>query len=288
MEAYVMAVLRANFLSKYLGMQTNVTICLPSFGHADLARGDADFYRPGMKYQTLYLLHGGSGDDADYLHFTNITRYADEHRIAVVMPSDYNAFYTDNPHGPRYWRYIADELPQVCQCLFPLSDRPEDNFVAGLSMGGHGAMKMGIMKPESFAAVLMMSGASIGPDKIREFSTRFHARSGDSDIMPRANMEALYGDLDHFKGSVNDVWHYARLNIENKRKLPKFFITVGDQDPTRDTVIDAYHYLHELGYDTVFELVPGYAHEWDFWDMTLRKALRDWLPIRHGVIYPGH
>jgi len=40
------------------------------------------------------------------------------------------------------------------------------------------------------------------------------------------------------------------------------------------------------GAPRVAELVPGYGHEWDFWDLTLRKALREWLPLRRSVIYP--
>ena len=45
-------------------------------------------------------------------------------------------------------------------------------------------------------------------------------------------------------------------------------------------------YLKSLGYDTLYEEVPGYGHEWDFWDLTLRKAIKEWLPIKHEAIYP--
>lgn len=277
-----MAVIRFNFLSKYLGYQTNVTISLPRPHEED----GADFYRPGMKFQTLYLLHGYSGDSTDYADFTGIVRYADDARIAVVMPSAYNGFYTDNPKGPRYWRYVSEELPQVCQSLFPLSTLREDNFVAGLSMGGHGAMKMAIMKPESFAAVLCMSGASPNPDKIKEAAAQRRLRRPPADDLPTVDYETLYGDLDAFKGSVNDVWHYAKLNVKQGKPLPRFFISVGDKDFLLKQVEDAVAYLADLGYDTTYELVPGYGHEWDFWDLTLRKALREWLPLRHSGIYP--
>lgn len=278
-----MAVIRFNFLSKYLGYQTNVTICLPRPHEED----GANFYRPGMKFQTLTLLHGYSGDSTDYADFTGIVRYADDARIAVVMPSAYNGFYTDNPKGPRYWRYVSEELLQVCQSTFPLSTRREDNFVAGLSMGGHGAMKMAIMKPESFAAVLCMSGASPNPDRIHEVVAQRRLRRPPADDLPTVDYETLYGDLDAFKGSVNDVWHYAKLNVEQGKPLPKVFFSVGDQDFALKGVEDAVAYLTDLGYDTTYDLVPGYGHEWDFWDLTLRKALREWLPIRHSVFYPG-
>ena len=87
-----MAVIKMNFLSQTLSMQTNVTICLPSFSFADLMQGREDVYVPGMKYQVLWLLHGFSGDDSDYVNFSNIVRYADDHKLAVVMPAAANSF----------------------------------------------------------------------------------------------------------------------------------------------------------------------------------------------------
>jgi putative tributyrin esterase len=281
-----MALIKMNFLSKYLGMQTNITVCIPSFSFRDVINKKPDFYQPGMKFQTLYLLHGGSGDDSDYVNFTNIVRYADDNRIAVVMPSAYNHFYADDPQGPRYWKYVSEELPEVCQTLFPLSDKAEDNFVAGLSMGGNGAMKMGVVNGERFAAVLCMSGVAFSPDRLKEFARRRMIDLDDPDLMPMISLQSIYGDLDQIKGGPHDIWHRARLNVEQGKKLPKFFLTVGDQDFTREHVEETYQYLTSLGYDAFFELVPGYGHEWDFWDLTLKKALEQWLPIRHDVIYP--
>ena len=134
-------VVKFNFLSKYLGMQTNVTMCLPSFSFADVMSDRKEVYVQGMKYQTLYLLHGGSGDDSDYVNFSYIVRYADDHKLAVVMPCDYNGEYTDVPKGPKYLKYIMEELIPLTRAFFPLSDKREDTFVGGLSMGAAGAMK---------------------------------------------------------------------------------------------------------------------------------------------------
>lgn len=277
-----MTVLKLNFRSRYLGFQTNVTVCLPR----PTAEDGPDFYRPGMTFPTLYLLHGYSGDDADYLHFSSIVRYADAARVAVVMPAAYNGFYANPTHGPRYWTYVSEELPRVCQSLLPLSTARGDNFVAGLSMGGYGAMKMGIMKPEAFAAVLCMSGAAWNPDKIKAFAAARQDRRPEDEDLPTVDFGALYGDLDQFKGSVNDIYHYAKLNVEQGKPLPKFFMTVGDDDFLLEQVEEAHAYLTDLGYETMLEVVPGYGHEWDFWDLSLRKALAEWLPLRRSVIYP--
>ena len=64
------------------------------------------------------------------------------------------------------------------------------------------------------------------------------------------------------------------------------FLTVGDKDFTLEGMQKTNAYLKGLGYDTFYEEVPGYGHEWDFWDLTLRKAIKEWLPIKHEAIYP--
>ncbi len=280
-----MAVVKFNFLSKELGMQTNVTIILPSFSFADIMKGRKEVYVPGMKFQTMYLLHGGSGDDSDYVNFSNITRYADQNKLAVVMPSAYNSFYANLQYGPRVWNFISEELPKVCQTMFPLSPKREDNFVAGLSMGGSGAMKLALKKPEMFAAALCMSGASINPEKVGGFGKHRRRMPDDGPAMP--SLESLFGDLSKFKGSEEDMYFQAEQNVEQGKELPKFYLTSGDKDFALEGVKEARDHLKKLGYDVFYEEVPGYGHEWDFWDLTLKKAINEWLPIRHDAIYPG-
>ncbi len=281
-----MAVIKFNFLSKYLGMQTNVTICLPSFSFDDVMNGREETYVKGMKYQSLLLLHGGSGDDSDYVNFSNIVRYADDHKLAVVMPAAYNSDYADNPKGPRYLKYIAEELPLVMQSIFPISDRREDSFIGGLSMGAHGAMKIALLYPERYQAALIMSGAARHPDSIGEMGKMFKRMSKDPDAIPMPDMSAIYGDLADFADSRHNAYRQATENVLAKKWLPQFFFTCGDKDFALDRCRQGYEELTSLGYKTAFDRVPGYSHEWDFWDLSLKKAFQEWLPIRHQVIYP--
>ncbi len=175
-----------------------------------------------MKFQTLYLLHGYSGDSTDYADFTGIVRYADDARIAVVMPSAYNGFYTDNPKGPRYWRYVSEELPQVCQSLFPLSTLREDNFVAGLSMGGHGAMKMAIMKPSPLLPPCACRGlAESGPDQGGRGATA--TASSSRRRSPHSGLRDSLRRPRRLQGQLNDVWHYAKLNVEHEEAAAQVF-----------------------------------------------------------------
>ena len=264
-----MAVIKMNFLSQALGMQTNVTICLPSFSFADIMAGRKDVYVPGMKYQVLWLLHGGSGDDSDYLNFSNITRYADDNKIAVVMPADYNMSYTDWDYG-KYMTYVAEELPTMCRAVFPFSDKREDNFIGGLSMGSAGCQKIAIRYPENYAAVLAMSGGAF-----------YLAPGGGHRLNTGMPMPP------HKEGETEENIALAKKWIQEGVQVPKFFMTWGDKDFVREGHQKSSDFLKETGYDVYAEEVSGYGHEWDFWDLTLRKALKEWLPIRHSVIYPG-
>lgn len=273
-----MAVIKMNFLSKTLGMQTNVTICLPSFSFADIMSGRKDVYVPGMKYQVLWLLHGGSGDDSDYVNFSNVVRYADDHKLAVVMPCDYNTSYTDDPQGAKYMTYITDELPEMCRALFPFSDKREDNFIGGLSMGAGGTMKIAMFRPENYCAALVMSGGLRNPNAPVRMPA-FSSKDGNALPMPKP----ISWDI---TGTQDDVLFNAKRNVAEGRPLPKMFITCGDKDFAMSGSTFARDTLKELGYDVFWEEVPGYGHEWDFWDLTLRKAFKEWLPIRHSVIYP--
>ena len=258
-----MAVIKMNFLSQALGMQTNVTICLPSASFADRMSGREEVYVPGMKYQVLWLLHGGLGDDSDYVNFSNIVRYADDHKLAVVMPADFNAGYTDDPGemAPKYFTYVVEELPKLCRAFFPFSDKREDNFVGGLSMGGGGTFKIAMLYPERYAAAICMSGAGQDPSIPGPV---FNPRPDDG----------------------LDPWGAAAKNVAEGKPLPKFYLNVGTEDMTMEPVRHTRDYLVGLGYDVTYEEVPGYGHEWDLWDLTLRKTIKEWLPIRHSAIYP--
>ncbi len=107
----------------------------------------------------LYLLHGLSDDSSAWLRYTSIERYAAPLGLAVVLPQVQRSFYSDEVHGARYWTFLSEELPSVVQSFFRVSARREDTFVAGLSMGGYGALKWALHHPDRFAAAASLSGA---------------------------------------------------------------------------------------------------------------------------------
>ena len=105
------------------------------------------------------MLHGGYGDYTDWMRLTSIERYAQAKKLAVIMPSASNSFYQDMACGSDYLRFITQEVPQLCESLFPISTRREHTFVGGLSMGGYGASKCALRRPDLYAAFADLSGA---------------------------------------------------------------------------------------------------------------------------------
>lgn len=155
-----MALFNCTFYSRYLAYDTQVNVILPE-NRAPYQFDDTKPYR----FQVLYLLHGRGDDCNGWMRGTSIEQYAKEHRIAVVMPSGEDSFYVDSFHGKRYFSYLTEELPQKLKQWFPISDASEDTFIAGLSMGGYGAAKIGFTYPERFAGIGLFS-AALRPDQL--------------------------------------------------------------------------------------------------------------------------
>src|SRR5215207_6612200 len=151
-----MAHLRCDFFSVALILSTTMTVILPQETSTQI--GMASRHRQGLP-PVLYLLHGLSDDDTIWLRRTSIERYVAPLGLAVVMPQVHRSFYTDEAVGGRYWTFLSEELPALVYSFFRLSDRREDTFVAGLSMGGYGALKWALRDPQRFAAASSLSGA---------------------------------------------------------------------------------------------------------------------------------
>ena len=275
-----MVVMKLNFHSLLLGIHTKVNVILPT--------GRPVFYqeKPKELYQVLWLLHGGTDDCNDFIQNTNICRYAEENKIAVILPEDNDAFFMDGyiQNGGLYFSYVTEELVKMCRSILPISDKREDNFVAGNSMGSGGAMKCAVLHPELYGAALMLSGSGI----------RMH-RAEDTWVAGFLEKVVKGEDVSDYP-AVEDPKRDVQMAIpiynilsdpEKKAALPKLFFTCGGDDRILADVKKAMAFYDKMGLEYFWEEIPGYAHEWDFWDMQLRKALVEWLPLKHAAIIPG-
>jgi S-formylglutathione hydrolase FrmB len=252
-----MALISCDFFSEALEVGTTMNVVLPQRSSAQVGVEQVVVAGPPP---VLYLLHGLSDDHSAWVRYTSVERYAAEAGIAVVMPAVGRSFYANEAQGHRYWDFVSEELPQVVADFFVVSPRSEDTFVAGLSMGGYGALKLGLTHPERYAAAASMSGAldlhSLlpGTDERRVWDRVFGGR-----IRPEDDLHALLGKE---SASQRRVPLWIGCGTEDE-------LVIGVQEPFVAAARTA-------GHEVTAELRPG-GHEWALWDEMVREVI-DWLP----------
>lgn len=262
-----MAFIQMNLLSKSLMRTVPVNVILP----VDKMVFPGMPEREEKPYKTLYLLHGIFGNYTDWVCGTRIQRFAEEHDLVVVMPSGDNAFYVDQPNANNFYgKFIGEELVELTRKMFPLSRKREDTFIGGLSMGGYGALRNGLKYSDTFGYIVTLSGAL----HLEEMAAR--TEDGGFFIESKSYTEACFGDLTKLLDSDKNPKYIARQLKAAGKPLPKIYMACGDKDSLLPVNKDMAAFLKEQGADVTFEVGPG-AHEWDFWDAYIKKAL-DWLP----------
>ncbi len=254
-----MALFEISFYSHTLGMSMQMNVILPQQKLSDLSHSEIP---------VLYLLHGRGDDHTAWVRYTSIERYANEYGLAIIMPSTHLGFYTDMTHGNRYWTFISEELPQICHDFFPqLSKRREDTFAAGLSMGGYGALKLGLRKPERFSAIASLSGSV---DVYSRTLTFMNTKN-------EPYWTQIFGDVHQIKNSDNDLFAVAsKLAISDQPK-PKIFMWCGTEDFLYEYNLAMKNHLSKLSFDLTYQESPG-DHQWKYWDQMIKDVLV-WLPI---------
>ena len=150
-----MAFVEINYFSKALNQTVSVNVILP-----EVKKQSPEAGAPDGTYKTLWLLHGLSRDRTVWMRRSNIERYADKYNLAVVMPEVGRSWYTDTCNGEKYFTFVTEELPAVCRSYFKgMSEKREDNLIAGNSMGGYGAVKAALHHPDKYFACASLSGS---------------------------------------------------------------------------------------------------------------------------------
>lgn len=247
-----MARFETKFISKTLLRSVELTVIIPSpsipeaLGVADRAAS----YKINEPYPILYLLHGLGNDHSDWTSYTNVELFAEEQSMAVVMMSAENKFYRKNGDGDDFFDFLSEELPAFVCNMFPVSDKPEHTYIAGLSMGGYGAMIHGLNYPERFAAIGAFS-AAIGTEDEQE--------------------KKLLGN------GIFDPYGLVRKNEAEGKRVPPVYFACGRQDMLWDKVSAYQDFMMEHGIDVTWVPVDGFRHEWRFWNIQIEKFL-EWIP----------
>ena len=247
-----------HFYSNTLGIQTAAYVLLPDH-QTRLEHIDEPI-------PTLYLLHGLSDDYTGWMRYSRIEQYARKYYVAVVMPAVNRSFYTDMVHGAKYWTYVSEELPSLMESYFPLSKAREGRFAAGLSMGGYGAMKLGLLKPERYAAVAALSAPLWLQEALGEHET-------DPDF--RRELIDIFGSKEQMiQGDGNLVLAAEKLKPD---AAPRIYAACGTDDFLYEAN-EAFMGQFQQKFGIQYHREPGASHTWDFWDNAIQDVLA-WLPL---------
>ena len=243
-----MAQIHCNFFSYSLGYPVDIELILPSFTSCNM--GDPHSHSLPDKFPVLYLLHGYGNDYQAWLRYTSIQRYAEEHRIAVVTFSCHNKAYQNASYGENFYDFLNKELPEFVENYFPISSNASQRYIAGLSMGGYGALLHGLQNPERYSAIGAFSpgipdpGASLDPHRVMR----------------------------------EDLFHLTEDALKNNAVLPDLFLCIGDRDFLYERV-SKYHqtFGHRWNRSRYrYDDLPGYDHEFAIWDMEV-LAFLEWI-----------
>ena len=250
-----MALIDCDFYSETLGMPASVIVILPRQSGPELR---------GTRHPVLTLLHGLSDDHTVWLRQTAIERYAVAHGLAVVMPNVHRSFCADMKAGPHYWTFLSEELPEVTRDFFPLSQKREQNFVAGLSMGGYGAFKLALRRPDMFAAAASLSG-------VMDAAAMFHEEGEDW----HRELATIFGSADELRGGGADLFALA-TNVAASKTRPKLYQCCGASDPLLEENRRFRSHAKRLKLPLTYREGPG-GHTWEYWDTMIERVVK-WLP----------
>ena len=244
-----MAITRVHFYSSALGTCQTVDVILPQ-------RKDG---KRGVKLPVLWLLHGMYGNHYDWIRRTAIERYVAPYGLAVVMPSAQNSRYVNMVHGGKYFDYITKELPEKMRSMFNFSDKREDNFIAGLSMGGAGCLLLGTATPKKYSAIGCLS-------------------AGSSAIMQKYSDNPInvwcYGDKILENTNLDPIYN-AKQILKKGLPCPRIYHACGKDDtlvPYARETADYFNNVPGNPFDYVYEEDEG-AHTWIYWDEHIKRFI---------------
>ena len=222
---------------------------------------------PTTRYAVLYLLHGLTGHYSDWASRSNVADYAQQYRLIVVMPEGNNFWYTNSTTitTDKYESYILDELIPDVQQRYRTIEARYGRAIAGLSMGGFGAIKFGLKSPQTFVFAASMSGA---------FAI---TRIAEKDLGPLGPvLLKLFGPAGSDTRKANDVFDILEnLPATRVASLPYFYFDCGTEDPL-PTVFTSNRDLAKLMADKKipheFRQLPG-DHSWSYWNRQVKHVL---------------
>jgi putative tributyrin esterase len=213
------------------------------------------------RYPVLYLLHGWQGDETNWVSLTHLVEDASAYKLIVVTPRAGNSWYVNSATRAqdRYADYVFQDLIAEVDAHYRTIASPHARAVAGISMGGYGAMLFSLRHPGAFAFAASISGAFAGP-------------SGIENVMPqlKPSTDEAFGAAGSATRRQNDVDRL--IGAVDHAQQPYFFLECGASDPLLPSDRRVVEELSSHGFAYEYHELPG-AHTWPFWDGALPAML---------------
>lgn len=264
-----MAMMHINLTSRSLTAKTDVYVGFPTPTLQDMIQR-RDCYDSAKLWPVVYLLHGAGGDGFEWVQRADIEALCCRYGFIAVIPNAELSFYSNTPDGRNYYDFIADELPRFIESTFRASDRAEDRYLMGYSMGGFGAVKIGLLNPERYHKIASLSGCMDAAGFIRAFEG--------------GSIFRLHGNLPgwpEIEGTDNDMLHLLDLAIARRargERVPALYHTVGKQDFIYSFSQQWRNKAEASGLDFVYTEGEG-AHDFDYWN---EKITSEVMPFFFG------
>ncbi len=216
----------------------------------------------GGRFPVLYLLHGLYGDYLNWDTRTNLERYAEKYEMIVVTPDAGDSWYTNSATVPKdkFEDYIAKDLVAEIDGKFRTLRSRHSRAIAGLSMGGYGALKIALRYHDDFAFAGSLSGALDAPQDLGDKRPEF-----------RDQLLKVFGPSGSAVRAENNV--FSLLQSAGPKDLPYFYLACGSADGLLQINRDFAAQLSSRGAAYEYHETAG-GHAWDYWDRSVQDLLR--------------
>ena len=264
-----MAVYEMNIYSQKLYRMVSAIGILPTDGQLFYADRKKECYERPMK--TAYLLSGFSKDEKAWLYGSRLMRYCYKYNIAAFLPAGENSFYIDaERRGALYEQYVAQELVKYTRETFRnISDRREDTIVGGISMGGYGALYLGLRHPETFGSILSLSPG------ILTYDYPDHAEKLENMGFPMEYLSDVFGNVGDIDKKGLDLESLYQKKKSSGTEMPHIYLACGSEDFVLDYSRKFSEFLKREKANFRYNETPG-GHEWDFWEKHTEKGF-EWI-----------
>lgn len=256
-----MAVIRFHHYSKTLSSQMDCNVVFPDEYSKELADANSNV----KPLKVVWLCHGGSGDENDWLYHAPVCEFATKHNVAFVIVNANDSCFVDMPFGLKYGTYLGEELIDIVRDTFKfLSQKREDNYIVGLSNGGYGCLYLGLTFPQNYCAI----GAFSAGDKADAVPKPFKAGT----MNPRVRM---FGAVDIHDTNYS-IKYLAQELAKTDRVRPRVYHACGSKDPWLDMnllVKECFETINDEQYAYEYDQIEGLGHEWKLWEIELDRFL---------------